>query len=154
MDVKFGKRDATRTHHNVQKLDVLPNAINPLVVFMGVTSDGKTAVFLVDTSLKASGEGDCKPSPDVCSFLYLKVDPQSDTEDLLAENPDGTGTEYTLKLLAINKRDGLTATADDVLGEASRSRHAADALAACATSPARRSTSSSSCRSCLTRVDG
>ena len=84
MNVKFGKRDATRTHHDVQKLDVLPNARTPLLVFMGVTSDGDTAVFLVDTSLKASGEGDCKPSPDVCSFLYLKLDPQSDTEDLLA----------------------------------------------------------------------
>ena len=44
---------------------------------MGVTTDGDTAVFLIDTSLKASGEGTCKPSPDVCSFLYMKVDKQT-----------------------------------------------------------------------------
>lgn len=103
VNLKFGKRDATRTHHNVQKLDLLPSSTNPLIVFMGVNTDADTAIFLIDTSLKASGEGDCKPSPDVCSFLYLKLDSKSDTEDLLAENADGTGTEYTLQLLDIKK---------------------------------------------------
>jgi hypothetical protein len=103
VNVKFGKRDSTKTYHNVQKLDVLPNSNNPLLVFMGVNTAGDTAVFLTDTSLKASGEGDCKPSADVCSFLYLKLDKSSDTEDLLAQNSDGTGVEYTLKLLDIKK---------------------------------------------------
>ena len=103
VDVKFGKRHETKTHHDVQKLDLLPNANDPLLVFMGVNTAGDTAVFLTDTSLKASGEGDCKPSADVCSFLYLKLDAQHDTEDLLATQPDGSGIEYTLKLLAIHK---------------------------------------------------
>ncbi|HEX6459768.1 MAG TPA: hypothetical protein VF032_12680 [Thermoleophilaceae bacterium] len=103
VDVKFGKRGALRLHHNVQKLDVLPNQNNPMLVFMGVTSDGKTAVFLTDTSLKAAGEGTCKPDANTCSFLYLKLDPNSDTEDLSQVAADGSGTEYTLKLEAIHK---------------------------------------------------
>jgi hypothetical protein len=103
VNVKFGERDNTKTYHDVQKLDVLPNSNNPLLVFMGVNTSGDTAVFLTDTSLKASGEGDCKPSADVCSFLYLKLDKSADTEDLLAQNADGTGIEYTLKLLDIKK---------------------------------------------------
>jgi hypothetical protein len=103
VSVKFGERDNTKTYHQVEKLDVLPNSNNPLLVFMGVNTAGDTAVFLTDTSLKASGEGDCKPSADVCSFLYLKLDSGSDTEDLLAQNADGTGIEYTLKLLDIKK---------------------------------------------------
>ena len=103
VSVKFGERDHTKTYHQVEKLDVLPNANHPLLVFMGVNTAGDTAVFLTDTSLKASGEGDCKPSADVCSFLYLKLDKNSDTEDLLAQNADGTGIEYTLKLLDIKK---------------------------------------------------
>jgi hypothetical protein len=103
VSVKFGERDHTKTYHQVEKLDVLPNSNNPLLVFMGVNTAGDTAVFLTDTSLKASGEGDCKPSADVCSFLYLKLDKGSDTEDLLAQNADGTGIEYTLKLLDIKK---------------------------------------------------
>ncbi len=103
VDVKFGKRGELRLHHNVQKLDVLPNQNNPLLVFMGVTSDGKTAVFLTDTSLKAAGEGTCKPDGNTCSFLYLKLGSNSDTEDLSQLAADGSGTEYTLKLVAIHK---------------------------------------------------
>jgi hypothetical protein len=103
VDVKFGKRGALRTHHNLQKLDVLPNQNNPLLVFLGVNSAGDEAVFLTDTSLKAAGEGKCKPDGDTCSFLYLKLDKSSDTEDLSQIAADGTGTEYTLKLLAIHK---------------------------------------------------
>jgi hypothetical protein len=103
VDVKFGKRGELRTHHNVQKLDVLPNQNNPLLVFLGVNSAGDEAVFLTDTSLKAAGEGKCKPDGDTCSFLYLKLDKNSDTEDLSQIAADGSGTEYTLTLLAIHK---------------------------------------------------
>jgi hypothetical protein len=103
VDVKFGKRGLTRLHHNVQKLDVLPNQNNPLLVFMGVNTAGDTAVFLTDTSLKAAGEGTCKPTSDTCSFLYLKLDKDKNTEDLSALAADGTGTEYTLTLEAIHK---------------------------------------------------
>jgi hypothetical protein len=103
VDVKFGKRGETRVHHNVQKLDVLPNQNNPLLVFLGVNSAGDEAVFLTDTSLKAAGEGKCKPDGNTCSFLYLKLDKDSNTEDLSEVAADGSGTEYTLELLAIHK---------------------------------------------------
>lgn len=103
VDVKFGKRGQLRTHHNVQKLDVLPNQNNPMLVFLGVNTAGDTAVFLTDTSLKAAGEGTCKPDGNTCSFLYLKLDKNSNTEDLSQVAADGSGTEYTLELLAIHK---------------------------------------------------
>jgi hypothetical protein len=103
VDVKFGKRGETRVHHDVQKLDVLPNQNNPLLVFLGVNTAGDTAVFLTDTSLKAAGEGTCKPNGGTCSFLYLKLDKNSNTEDLSEVAADGSGTEYTLTLLAIHK---------------------------------------------------
>jgi hypothetical protein len=103
VDLKFGKRGEPRVHHNVQKLDVLPNQNNPLLVFMGVNTAGDTAVFLTDTSLKAAGEGTCKPDGDTCSFLYLKLDKNSNTEDLSEVAADGSGTEYSLTLLAIHK---------------------------------------------------
>ena len=103
VDVRFGKRGETRVHHDVQKLDVLPNQNNPLLVFLGVNTAGDTAVFLTDTSLKAAGEGTCKPNGDTCSFLYLKLDKNSNTEDLSEVVADGSGTEYTLTLLAIHK---------------------------------------------------
>jgi hypothetical protein len=103
VDVKFGRFGKPRTHHNVQKLDVLPNQNNPLLVFLGVNAAGNTAVFLTDTSLKAAGEGSCKPDAATCSFLYLKLDKKHNSEDLSEQAADGTGTEYTLTLLAIHK---------------------------------------------------
>jgi len=103
VDVKFGRFGKPRTHHNVQKLDVLPNQNNPLLVFLGVNAAGNTAVFLTDTSLKAAGEGSCKPDGNTCSFLYLKLGKNHNSEDLSEQAADGTGTEYTLTLLAIHK---------------------------------------------------
>jgi hypothetical protein len=103
VDVKFGRRGLLRTHHDVQKLDVLPDQNNPLVVFLGVNTKGDTAVFLTDTSLKAAGEGTCKPNGDTCSFLYLKVDKDKNTEDLSEQSVDGTGIEYSIQLVAIHK---------------------------------------------------
>jgi hypothetical protein len=103
VDVKFGKRGEPRVHHNVQKLDVLPNQNNPLLVFLGVNAAGDTAVFLTDTSLKAAGEGTCKPDGNTCSFLYLKLGKNKNSEDLSEVAADGSGTEYTLTLLAIHK---------------------------------------------------
>jgi hypothetical protein len=103
VDVKFGRRGLPRTHHDVQKLDVLPDQNNPLVVFLGVNAKGDTAVFLTDTSLKAAGEGACKPNGDTCSFLYLKVDKGQNSEDLSEQSADGTGVEYSITLLGIHK---------------------------------------------------
>jgi len=103
VDVKFGKRGELRMHHNVQKLDLLPNQNNPLLIFMGVNSTGDTAIFLTDTSLKAAGEGKCRPNSDTCSFLYLKLGDGKNTESLSQLAADGSGTEYTLVLKAIHK---------------------------------------------------
>jgi hypothetical protein len=38
---------------------------------MGVTPNAGNAVFLVDSTLQAAGEGRCKPSRSECAFLYL-----------------------------------------------------------------------------------
>ena len=55
----------------MQKLDMLPSQLSPLLIFMGVTDNAGNAVFLVDSTLNATGEGKCKPSHADCAFLYL-----------------------------------------------------------------------------------
>jgi len=37
----------------------------------GVTANGGDAVFLVDSTLEAAGEGRCKPSESECAFAYI-----------------------------------------------------------------------------------
>jgi hypothetical protein len=71
IDVTFWAGDRKRRIDAMERLRMLPNANKPLLLFLGVSSDGGNAVFLVDSTLEAAGEGECKPNNEECSFLYL-----------------------------------------------------------------------------------
>lgn len=71
VDITFEANGRKRKIKGLEKLDMLPNDAAPLLIFMGVTAKGSNAVFLVDSSLEAAGEGSCKPSPSECSFAYI-----------------------------------------------------------------------------------
>jgi hypothetical protein len=100
VDVHFGKRGATKAFKSVSTLDLLPDDQNPIVSFMGMTDNAKTAVFfIVDPSFKADGEGQCAPSEEDCRFVYLGVADDRDEETLSAAEGN---LEYTLQLDRIN----------------------------------------------------
>ena len=71
LDVTFWANGKKRTIKGMEKLDMLPSQVNPLLIFMGVSDNAGNAVFLVDSTLKTTGEGKCKPSHSDCAFLYL-----------------------------------------------------------------------------------
>ncbi len=71
VDVTFTANGRTRRIKGMEKLDMLPNQSSPLLIAMGVTADGGNAVFMVDSTLKAAGEGSCKPSGKECAFAYI-----------------------------------------------------------------------------------
>ena len=80
---------------------MFPDAKDPVAVFMGMSGDGKKAVFLVDSEkYNADGEGSCKPSSKSCTFIQLGVSDSANEETLASA--DGN-SEYTLKLLKINR---------------------------------------------------
>ena len=70
-DVTFSVNDKVRRRKGLGRLDVLPSQSNPLLIFLGVDSGADNAVFLVDSTLQASGEGNCSPSPSSCGVLTL-----------------------------------------------------------------------------------
>ena len=88
VDLTFKANGRTRHINGMEKLDMLPSDSSPLLIFMGVTAKGADAVFLVDSTLEAAGEGRCKPSPSECAFAYI-----------------GAGSEY-----AFSEEDGDTYT--------------------------------------------
>jgi hypothetical protein len=88
VDLTFKANGRTRHIKGMEKLDMLPSDSSPLLIFMGVTAKGADAVFLVDSTLEAAGEGRCKPSPSECAFAYI-----------------GAGSEY-----AFTEEDGDTYT--------------------------------------------
>jgi hypothetical protein len=71
VDVTFQNDGDTRRIRSLRRLSFLPGERNPLLLFLGVSSDLNNAVFMVDSTLEPNGEGTCKPNPDNCSLLYL-----------------------------------------------------------------------------------
>jgi hypothetical protein len=70
-DVTFWTGDRRRKVRGLRKLDMLPNQSAPVLIFMGTSGDGGNAVFLVDSTLKAAGEGRCVPSPANCAYVHI-----------------------------------------------------------------------------------
>jgi hypothetical protein len=96
VDLTFKANGRTRHIKGMEKLDMLPSSSSPLLIFMGVTAKGGNAVFLVDSTLEAAGEGKCKPSPSECAFAY--IGPGS--EYVFSEED---GDTYTVKIDEIRK---------------------------------------------------
>jgi hypothetical protein len=100
VDLRFGKGGSVDAYKNVNRLELIPNADTPKIVFLGVTSTGKTAVFLVDSNIGVDTPGGkCRPSADECTFLYLRPDTDHDQAQLT----DSDGTVYHLRLLEIHR---------------------------------------------------
>ncbi|MFL5910368.1 MAG: hypothetical protein ACJ768_07370 [Gaiellaceae bacterium] len=113
VDVKFGPRGHAKSYKDVKQMSMLPDDKSPVIVFMGMSADFKTAIFLVDTSkYEAAGEGKCRPSPTTCSFVELNLHDSGNEETLAA--PDGS-SEYTLELTAIKR---VFLTPDEAKGDA------------------------------------
>ena len=71
IDVTFTANGRTRKITGLKRLEMVPDAASPLLIFLGATASGGNAVFGVDASLKPAGEGTCKPSETECAYLYL-----------------------------------------------------------------------------------
>ena len=96
VDVTFTANGRTRRIKGLEKLDMLPNEASPLLIFMGVTTEGSNAVFLVDSTLKAAGEGKCKPSASDCAFVYVGAG----SEHVFTK---ADGDSYTMRVDEIRK---------------------------------------------------
>jgi hypothetical protein len=96
VDVNLSVNGRRRHIEGLEKLDMLPSDRSPLLIFMGVTAKGADAVFLVDSSLEAAGEGRCKPSAAECSFAYIGAG----SEYVFTEED---GDTYTVEIEEIRK---------------------------------------------------
>jgi hypothetical protein len=96
VDLTFTANGRTRHIKGMEKLDMLPSDASPLLIFMGVTAKGADAVFLVDSTLEAAGEGRCKPSEAECAFAYIGAG----SEYVFTEED---GDTYTIKIDEIRK---------------------------------------------------
>jgi hypothetical protein len=108
LTVRFGDSSASPLpKHALKRLQPLPSAEDPLLIYMGVLKDGKTAVFLVDSGVEPTGDGECKPAPAQCETIQLRA---GETE--FFDVKDDTGAvvgQYELDLVTIHQ--GATTSA-------------------------------------------
>lgn len=70
-DVTFWNGNRRRQLRGLRKLDMLPNQSAPVLIFMGTSGQGGNAVFLVDSTLKTTGEGSCVPNRANCAYVHI-----------------------------------------------------------------------------------
>src|SRR3954453_17293970 len=104
VDVTFITNGHARHIKGLERLDMLPDQDSPLLLFLGVTPNAGDAVFLVDSTLDAAGEGHRKPKASGWPFLYIGAGSEH-----AFTNDDGDS--YRLRIDEIRKRPaGAAAT--------------------------------------------
>jgi hypothetical protein len=106
LKVRFGPTDGELVTRNVKRLTGLPGGTHPAVLYLGLTNDLKSAVFMVDNGVEALGDGRCDPTPEDCQTLTLR---KGETEFFTRGDK-----QYELDLVGIyskQTRDGAKAAA-------------------------------------------
>ena len=112
LSVRFGDSSSDKLEAStVERLAALPSADNPVLVYLGVEDNGKTAVFLLDSGVTAKGDGTCDPDPANCETVRLH---EGDTEffdvpaDTSSSGSDSStssqGGQYELDLVKIHRK--------------------------------------------------
>ena len=101
LTVRFGSTEGELKKSNLPRLKALPGADDPVLVYLGLAKDNKTAIFMVDSNVDPQGDGTCEPSPANCETIRLKV---GDTEFFDVKDETGTTTaQYQLDLIKIKR---------------------------------------------------
>jgi hypothetical protein len=103
-DVEFGQVNDLERYATVQRLGLLPSRQMPLIMYLGVSTDHQTAVFMVDSRLSQGGEGVCVPRDSLCTFLELQANEAHDEHHF--RDPDGN--EYLLRLRGLTRTTSST----------------------------------------------
>ena len=103
VDVELGERGQGKPKkiEGVKQTQLLPDGETPVLAYMGMADDARTAVFfIIDPAYTAQGEGKCRPKGSECRFIYLGINEDGDEESIFTADGE---SEYTLKLLKINR---------------------------------------------------
>jgi hypothetical protein len=127
-DFNFGKSGEKPTSFKSKAAyTLLPDEKTPVVVFLGLSADHKTALFfLSDAAYEAQGEGSCVGSG-ACTFVTLSMSDTGDEETF--SSLDGS-VSYDLQLLKIRRESlgsGSQPTTPSTPSSPKKGKAAADA---------------------------
>lgn len=125
IDLRFGRADRPLPLiRRLAPLSALPSASDPVVIYLGLLPDDKTAVFLVSADARPTGDGRCEPRRGPCQTVRL-LSGQSEFFDVT--RTDGTTVQYELDLGQVGGSgssggSGTTAAADPRAGTSAEPR--------------------------------
>ena len=105
--VRFGSSTSSRPVTDVKRLKALPSVAEPVLIYLGLRKDQKTAVFLADAGTVVQGDGRCLPSPENCQTVELR---QGDTIFVDVETDAGT-QQYQLDFVKVRRKRAGASTA-------------------------------------------
>ena len=106
--VRFGDSSGgQRPLMNLRRLKALPSVADPVLIYLGLRKDSKTAVFMVDAGSVVQGDGDCLPSPQNCQTVELQA---GETEFIDVET-DGKSAQYQLDFVKVRRKRTVSAEA-------------------------------------------
>jgi hypothetical protein len=130
LTVRFGDSTSDSLDKmTLNRLKPLPDGDDPILVYLGVTKDKKSAVFMVDTSVSAQGDGTCKPAPGDCETIELR---EGETEFFDVVDANGNVTDqFELDLVKIHRSTTASAAVAKAAGAKAgrRALHAREAKA-------------------------
>ena len=107
LTVRFGDSSGELKRMTLKRLQPLPKAELAALIYLGVSKDGKSAVFLLEKGVEAVGDGDCTPAPDKCETVSLRA---GETEFIDVIDDEGTvSAQYQLDLVKIHKSETASA---------------------------------------------
>lgn len=99
VSVRFGKDLSVPVKNDVARLTPFPNVMAPQVMFMGVMSDGRSAVFALHAGVGHTGPGLCRPDHAHCSAIVLNA---GQTEHLSVPGANGSHQDLVLRVVKIS----------------------------------------------------
>lgn len=105
--VRFGETTGGREVTTLRRLKALPSVSEPVLIYLGLKRDNKTAVFMVDNGAVVQGDGLCKPSFQNCQTIQIEV---GETEFIDVADGDQT-VQYQLDVLKVRRKRTTSAAA-------------------------------------------
>jgi len=107
VSVRFGGGDEEPQEDVIERGEALPSEDDPVAIYLGVSKDGKRAVFMLAETATTEGDGTCTPSPENCEALELAA---GETEFIDVTDEDGKVRSYQLDVVKIHKGKGGSAS--------------------------------------------
>jgi len=119
LTVRFGDSAGSPSRMTLKRLQPLPKTDLPALIYLGVSKDGKRAIFLLEQGVQVVGDGECDPTPEDCETLRLRA---GETEFLdVADETGAVTAQYQLDLVKIHK--GKTSSASRASASSKAGRH-------------------------------